>query len=551
MDEQLQIAITRIDKLNHEAYEIRNTNRTRSFEITEAILQESREIDYQRGEAEALRTLGTTMYRSDRVLGLQFATEALRIFDDLEDDGGAATALMVMFCFHNDAGSHELAFEIVRTAYDRAMKGKNPVAASVALFNLGVNCEHRQDWDLAATYYQRGAELAKRHGAVHFYLSCRSGYGYILAQVGRPEEAIKIFRAVLPRLQKDNYHIGVLDTYSHMADAYQKLGRFDMVSRVSRKALRYADRVQMTDQAWSCIYEIGQAELGMNRPQKAIEYYLEALSRSNAIGHRNGNAKIHLALSKVYRALGDFGSALNSLEHYVSLREMLFTEKSEARIRDLQVLHQVEMAQAEASLAMEKSEELENMNKKLRMTLVQKDRLQRELFHLASTDELTGTLNRRQFINEGLLEMEKFHHIDEPFSVLVIDVDHFKSINDSFGHPAGDEALRRIAKTGRKDLRKSDIFGRIGGEEFAIVLPAASVGTATQIASRFLKNIETMDISDMLPGHSLTVSIGICAVRNDHKTFFDVMSEADQALYDAKKAGRNQYQIRNDHMAAA
>ena len=74
---------------------------------------------------------------------------------------------------------------------------------------------------------------------------------------------------------------------------------------------------------------------------------------------------------------------------------------------------------------------------------------------------------------------------------------------------------------------------------------------ATQIASRFLKNIESMEVEDLLPGHKLTVSIGICSVRDDHKTFFDVMSEADQALYDAKKAGRNQYQIRNDKLSAA
>ncbi len=162
-----------------------------------------------------------------------------------------------------------------------------------------------------------------------------------------------------------------------------------------------------------------------------------------------------------------------------------------------------------------------------------------EFEQLAVTDALTGLLNRR-YIEERLLEeVKRSNRHGYPMSFLMLDVDHFKSYNDNFGHPAGDEALKLVANVIRDTLRGADVAARFGGEEFAILLPQTTDDEAAMIAERIRSNIE----QTQFPQRAVTVSIGVASCSSELCSVNGLIQAADDALYDAKHKGRNSVRL--------
>ena len=162
-----------------------------------------------------------------------------------------------------------------------------------------------------------------------------------------------------------------------------------------------------------------------------------------------------------------------------------------------------------------------------------------EFEQLSVTDQLTGLLNRR-YIEERLMEeVKRSNRHGYPMSFIMLDVDHFKSYNDEFGHPAGDEALRIVAAVVRDTLRGADVAARFGGEEFAVLLPQTPRPEAAMIAERIRANIAAADF----PCRRVTVSVGVATCTDELCTTDGIVLAADKALYAAKHAGRNIVQI--------
>ena len=162
---------------------------------------------------------------------------------------------------------------------------------------------------------------------------------------------------------------------------------------------------------------------------------------------------------------------------------------------------------------------------------------------LASTDELTGLANRRAFLRHLDRQTEAATEFGWRLTVAMLDVDHFKSVNDRFGHAVGDQVLRRVAARASATCRAGDLIGRLGGEEFGILMPSAGAEDARQVAERLRQAIET-PLPDEDGGDlpTVTVSIGI-ATRGRNQTGTEVLAQADSALYAAKEAGRNRVKI--------
>jgi diguanylate cyclase (GGDEF)-like protein len=173
----------------------------------------------------------------------------------------------------------------------------------------------------------------------------------------------------------------------------------------------------------------------------------------------------------------------------------------------------------------------------VRRRLENADTVQRVLSTLATTDSLTGVPNHRALILTIRTELERARRYQRPFALLFLDVDHFKQINDHHGHSAGDTVLADFATVVNNTLRSSDAFGRWGGEEFLAVLPETDLGSATETAERIRTAIEQ---HDFIPGERVTCSIGIAICPDDGSAFDSLIAAADQAMYCAKAAGRNQ-----------
>jgi diguanylate cyclase len=160
---------------------------------------------------------------------------------------------------------------------------------------------------------------------------------------------------------------------------------------------------------------------------------------------------------------------------------------------------------------------------------------------LAQLDELTGALNRRFVMKELDDELLRCVRHDQPCSVALIDLDWFKRINDTFGHPAGDEALRTFAITIFANIRGIDKFGRYGGEEFLLILPDTPQSTAIRTLDRLRDIVSGLDWAAISPSMTVTLSAGVTSIRTNDTTD-SVLSRADRALYRAKESGRNRIQ---------
>lgn len=174
-----------------------------------------------------------------------------------------------------------------------------------------------------------------------------------------------------------------------------------------------------------------------------------------------------------------------------------------------------------------------------------KERTERIHKHAASIDPLTGVFNRRAITEAAQQILAREVRPTKPMAVLMFDIDKFKSINDRFGHPVGDKIIQLFAKTASNTLRQTDVFGRLGGEEFAAFLAnsddRAAIVAAERVRVAFAEAASQVDGVEM----NATVSIGI-ATTGDYKTTVEgIIAQADEALYEAKEAGRNRVMVRN------
>jgi len=172
--------------------------------------------------------------------------------------------------------------------------------------------------------------------------------------------------------------------------------------------------------------------------------------------------------------------------------------------------------------------------------ITERKKLEEELERLAHTDCLTGLANRRHFLEQAEQELARAVRYGKHLSVLMVDIDHFKRVNDIHGHNAGDTALRKLSEVALKAVREVDIVGRLGGEEFAVLLPETDGEMAFEVAERFRSSIANTEVL-LESGAALrfTISIGVASLGKDCASFDALLSQADQALYEAKNAGRN------------
>jgi diguanylate cyclase (GGDEF)-like protein len=172
------------------------------------------------------------------------------------------------------------------------------------------------------------------------------------------------------------------------------------------------------------------------------------------------------------------------------------------------------------------------------------DRLRAEVADLALLDDLTGVANRRRLLTSLAEECARSDRAMQPFSVLLMDLDEFKSINDSYGHGAGDECLRQFARTIQQRLRTGDLLARIGGDEFCIVLPATTLHEATLISRSMLALCAAAQVHCNGVTIGLSTSIGVAQWRPEIGREFDrLVMAADEALYVAKREGKGRYAV--------
>lgn len=168
---------------------------------------------------------------------------------------------------------------------------------------------------------------------------------------------------------------------------------------------------------------------------------------------------------------------------------------------------------------------------------VEKERC--SLFDMATTDPLSEALNRRAFFHFSERELKRAARHNHPVSVLIFDIDHFKKVNDVHGHAAGDEVIKTLSRSVQRSVRDEDLVGRLGGEEFGVVLPGATSEDAYRLANRLRQQVKKLCFTSDVGAFGITISVGIAKPAVDDTTIDASLDQADKALYRAKRNGRD------------
>lgn len=212
------------------------------------------------------------------------------------------------------------------------------------------------------------------------------------------------------------------------------------------------------------------------------------------------------------------------------------------RIHSLTRLNQLQKDEANRALH-ESQQELIASHNALADRIAELQAARDELARLVSIDTLTGLYSRHRWFEVSALEFRRYQRHRRPLGVVIVDLDLFKRVNDTFGHEAGDGVLKQFANVLKLALRQSDVAGRIGGEEFAVLLPETSTEGVQMVARRIVERCRNLEVATPSGHVKFSCSVGVAEVTPDDESFDEALRRADRALYNAKESGRDRWAV--------
>jgi diguanylate cyclase (GGDEF)-like protein len=418
--------------------------------------------------------------------------------------------------------------------YDRALEYYRQLMAadaaagltpelSTAYYNIGATLESKGDPAAALPYYQRSLRIEMKRGDAAEIASVEQAIGVALAKLGRSAQALSW-----------------LD-----------------------RALAYAVRSGEADREQRIRLSRAVALRGLGRPRDALGELDGPAAYFQAQDNPRYLEKIHAERAMDLAALGDWAGAYRERDAQMAQQQKLAAQLKAEQTSRLRVQFDTEKMEAD-NRALTRENQLRG---KALADAARIRRLQtwvlilallalcalallvarhvaaaRTMRSLAMTDDLTRLPNRRHLMALAQAAVREARRTGQPFSVVALDVDRFKSINDTYGHDVGDEVLRRVSAACRGALRQSDALGRVGGEEFIAILPGTPRGVAAEVGERLRAAVERVDWSAVDARLAVTISVGV-AERAPHDAFADVARRADDSLYRAKEHGRNRVEL--------
>ncbi|MDR7274452.1 tetratricopeptide repeat-containing diguanylate cyclase [Catenuloplanes atrovinosus] len=489
------------------------------------------------GQAAALRLAANQLLRvGEQEAAITACTEATGLFESIGDERGICETLTVQAIPFNDLGLHEEALD----ALDRARRIAQRLDDRALLYwvHNRTGVVHAAMGDLASSNECLRHALAvvdPGDDEARFCVLNNLGDNAVyripqLRELGREDEADELLetalghvRTALELAEAANHPYRqsiVLDNFGMLMAHRGEYGEaFTLVENSRMIALAHGYR-SLESAALQ-----HQAQIRLLRGDCAIAVLglLEALERAKEAKEKPMTMAIHLQLSQAYERIGDFKAALTHYRSYHALERESHNDVAAVRARMMVHMFELDNARLEADNA-----RLESELHRMRSA---------ELEQQALTDALTGLANRRA-VDQRLPELATLAAATgRPFCLAIADVDHFKSVNDRFGHAAGDDVLRRLGALLREHVRGIDLVARLGGEEFLVAFEGVDLPEATHLAEKLRLIIQNHDWSTLQPGLAVTVSIGVAECEDGDHTA--LLPRADARLYAAKRAGRN------------
>jgi len=419
---------------------------------------------------------------------------------------------------------YDRAIEYYRQLLAAHLRVGPPESVATMNFNIGSTLEQKGDLAGALGYYRRALELERRLGDAGEVAVCERAVGVVLSKLGRPGEALRSLNDAVAYYDRAGDAEGSASARLSRGAALSRLGRAadalrDLDAAAARFTATHNDRFleKVQDERARALAAVGDLKGALDARNAQI-----ALQSALADQLREENTS---------RLRVQFDAEKKEQENRALLRENALRGRAlrdAARIRSLQT---VVIGLTSIIIAI------------LAYLVVRHIRNARLMRTLALTDELTRLPNRRALLRAADERVDAARRGSAPLAVLALDVDHFKRINDTFGHEVGDRVLHGVAAACRAALRPSDVIGRTGGEEFVVVMPGADARAAMEVAERLRGAVERVDWSGLDPALRVTVSVGAAEWTPADGSFAAVARRADDSLYRAKELGRNRIEV--------
>lgn len=533
--------------------------------------------EYQRGLA--LMRLGwAERMLSQLEVARVHSDEALMLLERYQDVENHTFALIMAGAIDVYQGNREQAHQRLMLALRQSQQIGNKLYEARACNSLGALFDWYGNQSLSIEYLLKALVLARELGQAMFENMVLSNLGVMHYRQQAYQKALECYQQSLIGLTSLGVESAAQTTQMNIAECQIKLGAAAQAEVLLEQFLQ--EGTDETKLQCFAMYTLGTALLAQKKHEQALQKFREVLKLAQkhdfleetglaflGIGQSYlalqefGQAKQALlqakaglmvssvenqlemlkALVTAFEYLGDYKSALRSQQEHSQLEQQYRETNSQRHVQSL-MLH-FEMAQQ-----IRQTEAALGRNRDLELAIQEKERLAAELERLSLQDPLTGLYNRRYLDQHFAQLLEVSATQGRTVGVALLDIDHFKNVNDQFSHLLGDQVLRQTALLLLEHLRQTDISARFGGEEFLIIFPDTTTEHAALLCERLRSKIEAFAWQRLHQHLSVTVSLGL-AFAQAHEPCEALLARADQMLYLAKQNGRNQVKTDDQLMA--
>lgn len=531
------------------------------------------------------RTLNT-LAEAERYLGnyetsLDYSNQSLELHEQINDPEGKAKALLGAGIIYRYIGRYEKSLKSIYEAhlYYKKVNDANGIANTSN--QMGLVYTRLKEFDLAKSFYQLTINQSESKIAPNTLASALREMAVINLESGEYESAKVMIEKARDIYKKENSKSNESLAVRILGNVYRAQGDDANAIDYYRKSLFIATEVGSKLYQVKALIPLGAILIGKNT-EEAISLLNNALELSAQMHNKSYMLYAYRELRKAKKLQGNIAESLRYAEEEISLSSIIQNEKEDNKfvlekaslyshkmeielelLREKTRLDQLKLAKKNNEIEIS---EQARMIAKLELTknkyantalvsllilcllailytyrrFLDSKKRNRELHYLAARDPLTNSYNRRtlfEFIDRDFTNLDLLGE----YSILMVDIDHFKKINDNYGHSTGDYVISAVANTLQGCVRQNDIVARFGGEEFCIVLPGTTQEKAISIAEIMRQKIETSHFDHI----SVTCSFGVSSIHFNAKTSLELIEQADIALYKSKALGRNQVTLWN------
>jgi diguanylate cyclase (GGDEF)-like protein len=425
-------------------------------------------------------------------------------------------------------GDYEQAIGLYKKSLEHWQNSNNLQGQATALFNLGGTYESAGQLELALNYLNQALLIDQKRGDLDEIAYDKRSVARVLTKLGQGEKAIVLLNEAIAHYQSSSDLQMLAYCQLSRAISYRSLKQYQAAQQDFESAKSYfSTKPDLRFEA--LLYkEYALLLADMQNWQDAFamqqkQQQKDAEIQQQLLDQRTSRLKIQLQTEQIQREKVE-------LEVKNAAQKQALTDGEKLRFWQYLAL----CCAVLLILAMS-------------LLFVRQRALSAQLRDMALTDELTHLPNRRHTLALAQQLWQQWQQHRQEFSVLAIDIDFFKRINDQYGHAAGDVVLQKVAHSLRKELRPLDKVGRVGGEEFLVLLPGTDLANAQAIAQRLCDAIAKLDWPQFESSYVVTISLGVACSRQQ-KDFMQLWCNADAALYRAKESGRNRVDLASEQM---